>query len=146
MATLKVKFKRTSDHPFVPTYAHTTDAAMDLVAVDIEKNLDHEYVEYSTGVAVQVPEGYVGLVFPRSSISKTSHSLANAVGVIDPGYTGEIKLRMRYKDDQEDREYTYGDKIGQLMLVEIPKVELEEVTDLGKTQRGDGGFGSTDSK
>lgn len=143
MTTLKVKFKKLVKHAFVPEYAKPGDAGMDLVAIDSYKNHDYKFIEYGTGLAVKIPEGYVGLLYPRSSISKTSHTLANSVGVIDSGYTGEIKFRMRYVDDREDMEYSFGDRIGQLIIVPYPKIELEEVEELPDTERGEGGFGST---
>jgi len=144
MKTLKVRFKKLVKHAFVPEYAKPGDAGLDLVAIDSYKNHDYKYIEYGTGLAVKIPEGYVGLLYPRSSISKTSHTLANSVGVIDSGYTGEIKLRMRYVDEREDLEYAFGDKVGQLIIMPLPKVELEEVDELPVTERGDGGFGSSD--
>lgn len=145
MTTLKVKFKKLVKHAFTPEYAKSGDAGLDLIAIDCYKNHDYEFVEYGTGLAVEIPEGYVGLIFPRSSISKTPHTLANSVGVIDSGYRGEIKLRMRYKDSKEDMEYGFGDKIGQLVVIPYPKVQLEEVLELSNTDRGEGGFGSTGS-
>lgn len=145
MTTLKVKFKKLVDTAVVPEYSKPGDAGLDLTAIDLYKNHDYKFVEYGTGLAVQIPEGYVGLIFPRSSISKTSQMLANSVGVIDSGYTGEIKLRMRYEDEREDMEYGYGDRVGQLVIIPYPKIELEEVKELSETVRGSGGFGSTGS-
>lgn len=144
MMTLKVKVKKLVEHAFVPEYAKPGDAGLDLVAIDSYKNLDYEYIEYGTGIAVEIPEGYVGLLFPRSSISKTPHLLKNSVGVIDSGYRGEIKLRMTYRKNREDMEYQFGDKVGQLIILPYPKVELEETEELSNTERGVGGFGSTD--
>lgn len=145
MTTIKVKFKKLAKHAFVPEYAKPGDAGMDLVAIDSYKNHDYKFIEYGTGIAVEIPEGYVGLIYPRSSISKTPHTLANSVGVLDSGYRGEIKLRMRYEDNREDMEYAFGDRVGQLVIMSCPKVELEEVEELSTTERGEGGFGSTSS-
>jgi dUTP pyrophosphatase len=145
MTTLKVKFKKLVKHAFTPEYAKPGDAGMDLVAIDSYKNHDYKFIEYGTGIAVEIPKGFVGLIFPRSSISKTPHSLANAVGVVDSSYRGEIKLRMRYVDEREDMEYSFGDKIGQLMIVPYPEVQLEEAEELSTTERGEEGFGSTGS-
>lgn len=141
--TIKVKFKKLVQHAFVPTYAKTGDAGLDLTAIDFYKNNDYKFIEYGTGLAVEIPEGHVGLIFPRSSISKTPHTLANSVGVVDSGYRGEVKLRMRYDDDRDDQEYGFGDKIGQLVVIPYPKVELEEAEELSSSERGEGGFGST---
>lgn len=138
-----VQFKKLVPHAVEPTYAHGTDACVDLYAVDSYKNYDYNYVEYGTGLAIKVPSGHVGLLFPRSSISKTPHLFCNAVGVIDSGYTGEVLVRMKYKKGKEDLEYAYGDKIAQLLIVPYPKVEFEEVDELPQTDRGVKGFGSS---
>lgn len=143
--TLKVKVKKLVPHAFMPERAHQSDAGLDLRAIDSYKNYDFGYIEFGTGLAVEIPEGHVGLIFPRSSISKTSHLLKNSVGVIDSGYRGEIKFRMTFEDSKEDMEYQFGDKIGQLIILPYPKVELEEAEELSNTVRGDGGFGSTGS-
>jgi dUTP pyrophosphatase len=145
MTPLKVKFKKLVKHAFTPEYATDGSAGLDLTAIDSYKNHDYKYIEYGTGIALDLEPGYVGLLFPRSSISKTPHTLANSVGVIDSDYKGEIKLRMRYVDDREDMEYAFGDRIGQLVIIPIPSIELEEIDELSTTDRGDKGFGSTDS-
>jgi dUTP pyrophosphatase len=140
---------------------------MDLTAISqrTETGTDEngDYLEYGTGLAIEIPEGHVGLIFPRSSVSKKDLFLANAVGVIDSGYRGEIKLRFKLEqqydaldswvDDQlyykeGDRRfyanvYKVGDKIGQLMVIPYPHVELVETEELGSSDRGEGGFGST---
>lgn len=94
MKNLQVKIKRLSDNAVIPTYAHATDAGMDLVATS--KTVD-EYgnVVYGTGIALEIPEGYVGLVFPRSSNCKKLLLLTNSVGIIDSGYRGEVMLKYR---------------------------------------------------
>jgi len=145
MTNLKIKVKKLVKHAFLPEYSKAGDAGLDLVAIDCYKNHDYKFIEYGTGIAIEIPEGYVGLIYPRSSISKTPHTLANSVGVIDSGYRGEIKLRMRYVDDREDMEYAFGDRIGQLIIVPYPKIELEEVEELATSERGEEGFGSTGS-
>lgn len=143
MTTLKVNFKKLSAKAVIPTKGTVGSAGFDLTATEYHTNFDHNYIEYCTDIAVEIPEGFVGYVFPRSSISKTSHSLANSVGVIDSDYRGQIKLRMRFDPENQDKEYTYGDRIGQLIIMPIPKIELNEVTELGATEREEGGFGST---
>lgn len=140
---LKINIKKLASHAFIPEYAKPGDAGLDLIAIDSYKDYDYHFIEYGTGLAIEIPEGYVGLIFPRSSISKTPHTLANSVGVIDSGYTGEIKLRMRYKEQREDMEYGYGDKVGQLIIIPYPKIELNEVQELKISDRGSNGFGST---
>lgn len=142
---MKVKIKKLTPHAFIPERATEHSVGFDLVAIDSYKNHDYKYVEYGTGLSIELEPGYMGLIFPRSSISKTPHTLANSVGVIDPDYRGEIKLRMRYEEDREDMEYSFGDRVGQLVIIPYPQIELEEVLELSNTQRGSGGFGSTGS-
>jgi dUTP pyrophosphatase len=141
---MKVKIKKTHPNAIIPQYAKEGDAGLDLTAVSMET--DHCYdggvdtVTYGTGLAFEIPQGCVGLLFPRSSIAKTQITLANSVGVIDSGYRGEVKLKFKkygYKD------YNIGDRVGQLVIMPYPKIELEEVDELSYTDRDDGGFGST---
>lgn len=141
--TVTVKIKKLVSHAEVPEYSREGDAGLDLVATDVYHNRDFDYVEYGTGIAVKIPEGHVGLLFPRSSISKTPHSLRNSVGVIDSNYTGEIKMRFSTQENREDLEYCVGDRIGQLIIMPYPVVRLEEVENLEETNRGSSGFGSS---
>ena len=142
---MKLKYKKLVSHARPPTKAHETDAGYDLCVADGPYyNSDYDYVEYGTGIAIALERGTTGLLFPRSSISKTPLILANCVGVIDPGYTGEVKLRFkRWKEEREDQEYQFGDKIAQLIIVQTEDVEWEEVSELEDTERGTGGFGSS---
>ena len=140
---LTIKFKRLVAHAQEPEYAHIGDAGMDLYATDCYHNQDYDYVEFGTGLAIKIPEGYVGLLYPRSSISKTPHLLCNSVGVIDSNYTGEIKFRFKILTDKENLEYSVGDKIGQLIVMPYPALKFEEVDDLENTNRGSDGFGSS---
>ena len=144
---MKIAFQKLVTHAEVPKKAHASDAAYDLVVADGPwYNLDFDYVEYGTGIALNIPAGYVGLLFPRSSVSKTPLALANCVGVIDPGYTGEVKLRFkRWKENRQELEYQFGDKVGQLMIIKTEDVQWNEVQVLDSTERGTGGFGSTDA-
>lgn len=138
---MKVRIKKLHQDGVVPSYAKPGDAGLDLVAVSETWNDDNTMVTYGTGLAVEIPEGYVGLVFPRSSISKTQLELANSVGVIDSGYRGEIMLKFRY--NSEGMVYDVGDRVGQLIILPYPSIEFEEVEELSSTDRGEGGFGST---
>jgi len=159
---MKVKFKQLDESAVLPTYAKPGDAGLDLtttsdglfVGSDVSDSMWY-YIQYRTGLAVEIPEGYVGLLFPRSSVSKTSLALTNSVGVIDSGYRGEICLRFKVDagiiTEANDRDgkpakYKKGDKIGQLIIVPYPTIEPEFSTDLSETERGEGGFGSTDAK
>ena len=136
--TLKVKFKKLHQDAITPTYAKNGDAGLDLTAMDIRWS--ENYIEYGTGIAVEIPRGYVGFIFPRSSVSKKQNFyLKNAVGVIDSGYRGEIMLRFNVSETH----YEVGDKIGQLIILPYPEIQLQEVNELTSTDRGEGGFGST---
>jgi dUTP pyrophosphatase len=138
---MKVRFKKLSEKAVTPKYAKPGDAGMDMVATSLVKN--EVFYEYGTDIAVEIPEGYVGLVFPRSSISKTKQILANHVGVVDSGYRGEIKFRFKKLDWDNGEVYEIGDKIGQLLVIPYPTIELEEVSELSETQRGSDAFGSS---
>jgi dUTP pyrophosphatase len=137
---MKVKLKKLHELVEVPTYAKPGDAGLDLTAVDISKDEQGNMVCH-TGIAVEIPEGYVGLVFPRSSISKYDMHLRNSVGVIDSGYRGEIMVKFGFLPD--GKLYSMGDKIAQLIILPYPQITFEEVEELSETERGDGGFGST---
>lgn len=131
----------------LPTKAHPTDAGYDLTATRITQELDEArklLLVYHTDLAVEIPAGYVGLIFMRSSVSKTSLTLANAVGVIDSGYRGELILKYKVTTDALPRVYEPGEKVGQLVLVPCYTANTEFVSELSSTDRGEGGFGSTD--
>lgn len=137
---MKVKIKKLDERATIPIYAKHGDAGMDLHAIRFQRDADGNYVYY-TGLAFEIPEGYVGLLFPRSSISKTSHFLRNSVGVIDSGYRGEIMFKFGYGSNIKT--YMVGERVGQLIIMPHPQVEFEEVDDLSDTERGEDGFGST---
>lgn len=139
---MKINVKKLSDNAVVPKYAKDGDAGLDLVATSKDENL--MFVEYGTGLAFEIPEGHVGLIFPRSSISKYHLNLANSVGVVDSGYRGEVKVRFKKTSTTaHETLYNVGDKVCQLVVLPYPKVVLEEVSELSNTERGDGGFGSS---
>lgn len=141
---MKVKIKKLHPDAVIPKYAKPGDAGLDLVAIDYSET--SRYKEYKTGLAIEIPEGYVGLIFPRSSISKTELILRNCVGVIDSGYRGEICLRFLTVSApfmEVESTYDIGDKVGQLIILPYPQIEFEEVDELSSTDRGEGGFGST---
>lgn len=142
---MKIKIKKLSDQAVVPKYAQLGDACMDLTATKarIVEEMDYGFIEYGTDLAFEIPEGYVGLVYPRSSISKTGLILANAVCVIDSGYRGEVTVRFKYI--KSGKRYEVGERVAQLMIIPIPQVEFEEVDELSKTERGEGSYGSTGS-
>ena len=140
---MQVRVKRLHDNAVVPAYSKPGDAGMDITAVSMEKDSDGNVV-YKTGLAVEIPKGYVGLLFPRSSNSKTDLYLTNHVGVIDSGYRGEIMFKFRANPSLINAKiYFPGDRIGQLMILPYPQIELVEAEELTSTERGLAGFGST---
>jgi dUTP pyrophosphatase len=142
---LQVKFKKIHPSVLTPYYAKQGDAGMDLVATEIIKNEPFQIV-YGTGIAVEIPEGYVGLVFPRSSIRKYDLSLTNCVGVIDSGYRGEIQVTFRKERGVASKIYEVGDRICQIMILPYPTIHFVETNELSDSERGEGGHGSTGIK
>lgn len=138
---LKVKIKKLHEHSVLPKYAKPGDAGMDLTAINESWNDSNNQVTYGTGLAMEIPRGYVGLIFPRSSVSKTTLMLANSVGVVDSDYRGEVKFKFNYL--QEGPVYDVKDRVGQLIIMPFPYISFEEVDELSDTDRGEGGFGST---
>lgn len=139
---MKVKFKPLNFKAVLPSYSKEGDAGLDLTCTEVESNLFSNEFTCKTGVAVEIPKGYVGLLFPRSSVSKTSLSLKNAVGIIDSGYRGEIMMKFRIHDAVPNV-YNPGDRVGQLVIVPYPQIEPEWSNELSNTDRGSGGFGSS---
>lgn len=137
---MEIKIKRTQQGAVLPTKAHATDAGYDLYAAS-KKYDDVGNVVYGTGIAVEIPRGYVGLVFPRSSIARTSLTLSNSVGVIDSGYRGEIMAK--YRIGRIGAEYQRGERIAQLIIMPYPEIEFVEVEELSDSDRGTGGYGSS---
>lgn len=140
MDKLKIKFKKMNPNAVMPRMGTNGAAGFDLTAVSLKTT--ETTLKYDTGIAVEIPPGYVGLVFPRSSVCKTGLSLANGVGVIDSDFRGSISL-VFYKGAELIEAYSYGDRIGQLLIVPIPEVEFVEAEELSETERGAGGYGST---
>lgn len=143
---MKVRFKLLSSVAVPPKKARTFDAAFDLTATSVSRAND--VLTYGTGICVEIPEGYVGLLFPRSSIANTSLSLCNSVGVVDPNYRGEILLKFRLSSsDVISSVYSPGDRVAQLVILPLPEIEWEEVSELSPSpdNRGAGGFGSSGS-
>jgi dUTP pyrophosphatase len=134
---MKVKIKKLHPNAVIPHYAKIGDAGLDLTAIGFETTDTH--ITYHTGLAIEIPYGYVGLLFPRSSVYKTEQVLSNSVGVIDSGYRGEVMLKF----SRSKKEYIIGDRIGQIMLLKYPQIDFEEVDQLTSTSRDKGGFGST---
>lgn len=139
--TIELKFQLLATNSKTPHRASAGAAAFDLY-VSNASALGGGVTEYDCGIAVEIPEGYVGLLFPRSSISNTGQAFCNSVGVIDSDYRGSIKVRT-YRTSDVWEYYKIGERCCQLMIVPRPQVSLKAVEGLGKTERGSGGFGST---
>lgn len=143
---MEVKFKKLSPKAVTPSYAKKGDAGLDITCIGYQVNTNNNYIEYFTGLAFEIPKGYVGLLFPRSSVSKTDLSLANCVGVIDSGYRGEITFRYKFKKDAyfaAVKRFLEGERIGQLLILPYPEIELQEIEELAESERGVGAYGST---
>lgn len=170
---LEVKIKKLHENAVIPFYAKDGDMGMDLTAIDIEYSAEMDCYIYHTGLAVKLPKGYGMLLFPRSSNRKTDVYMPNHVGILDSGYTGEIlicfknrtsskinllfnkiniflaqvctSIGVNYEFDKEGHNppYKVGDRIAQLVVLPYPYINFLEVDELPKTERGEGGFGST---
>ena len=136
-----LKIKKLNEAAETPSYACPGDAGLDLKAVTL--SVSEDYIEYGTGLAIEIPYGFAAFIFPRSSISNYSLILANSVGLVDPGYKGELKVRFK-KIGNKDKIYELGDKVAQLVLMPITiATSIEVVEELTPTNRGIGGFGHT---
>jgi dUTP pyrophosphatase len=138
---MKVKIKKLHPNAVKPKYAKESDAGMDLVATEIIGETPSQ-ITYGTGLAMEIPDGMVGLIFPRSSIRNTGLTLSNCVGVIDAGYRGELQATFN-KNGVKDEFYKVGDRIAQIVIVPHPVIQFVEVDELTESSRGKGGFGST---
>jgi dUTP pyrophosphatase len=128
----------------LPSYARAGDAGLDLLAADNVTLEPGQRAAVPTGIAVAVPPGYAGFVHARSGRALNEGlALANAPGLIDSGYRGEIRVVVVNLDTRFPIHLKRGDKIAQLVVQKVEEVELYEVEDLGPSDRGDGGFGST---
>src|SRR5574344_1337203 len=148
---MEIKFKKLNPNAVINNYAHKGDAGIDLTAVT--KRETDKYIEYGTGIAIEIPEGYAGFVFPRSSNSKKDLLLCNSVGLIDSNYRGEILVRFsrtvsieKFKVEKISRDtdrsftqeiynstfdsYDIGDRIAQLVILPYPQIEMIEVENI----------------
>ena len=166
MKTLKVKTKIIDVNINTPklSYAKEGDAGIDLTATSKWYD-EHGNVCFGTNRAFEIPKGYVGLIFPRSSNAKQQLLLSNSVGIIDSGYRGEVMLKFKssassfslktlikliFNQDAKTTlinnykiSYNVGDRIGQIIILPYPQIEFEEAEELSETERNTGGYGST---
>ena len=140
---LQVKIKKLHDLAVIPKYAKVGDAGMDMTCVDI--NYTDDYVEFVTGIAMEIPVSHVGILFPRSSNSKQDLLMTNSCGIIDSSYRGSINFRYKAvrhgEHDGEFKMYSIGDRVGQIIIMPYPQIQFEEVVELETTERGENGFG-----
>lgn len=142
---MKVKFKKLHPEAVIPTYANPDDAGMDLTV--IEMHWEGENIVFDTGLAMAIPKDHVGLIFPRSSISKKDLMLTNCVGVIDPGFIDSVKFKFKRTNPEgplfKQVYYKPGDRVGQLIIMPIIRIESEEIDELESSERGLSGWGSS---
>lgn len=137
-----VKVKKLVPEAVVPSYSKVGDAGMDLTITREIENTTFA-VSYGFGIAMEIPKGYVGLVFPRSSVRNTDLILSNCVGVIDSGYRGEIMATFKKTNGLDSIKYKVGERGAQIIILPYPTIYMTEVPELSDSERGTGGFGST---
>lgn len=174
---IKIKVYKENKEIPLPTYAKNGDACVDLIATSIKYDKDLDLYVIDTGLVIEIPEGYEGIIRPRSSNTKTNYYMPNSPGTIDSGYRGKIKVayksrnssnildaiekialyisrlfqftkayHIRFKFNREEFPYKVGDRVAQFTIKPVLKIDWEEVEsidELSKTDRSDGGFGST---
>jgi dUTP pyrophosphatase len=141
---MEIRFARLKDNAIIPTRAHEGDAGMDLCAAEGARIGPGQRVGVGTGLAVEIPEGWAGMVLPRSGLAlKSGIALVNSPGLIDPGYRGEIRILMLNTDATSEFKVAPGDRIAQLVLTPFSTAQPVEVGRLEESARGSGGFGSS---
>lgn len=154
---MEIKIKKLHPDAVIPTKAHPTDAGFDLTAISMEYDHVYDCIVYHTGLAFEIPQGYVGKLYPRSSIYKKDLLLTNCTGIIDSGYRGEVMAKFKptnyfnYYEDcgriverpHDGSIYGIGERIAQLIIEPYPEIEFIEVSELSDTDRGSGGYGSS---
>ncbi|MBW4030758.1 MAG: dUTP diphosphatase [Acidobacteria bacterium] len=141
---MRIQIRRLHPDAVVPTAQHPGDAGADLVAVEGCVLAPGARAAVATGLALAIPEGFAGFVLPRSGLaSRHGITCANAPGLIDAGYRGEVKVVLVNLDHHDTYTVRPGDRIAQLVIVATPAAEFDEVGELPDTRRAAGGFGST---
>ena len=137
-----VKVKKLDPNAVIPSYSKIGDAGMDLTITREIENTSFS-VSYGFGIAMEIPKGFVGLVFPRSSVRNQDLILSNCVGVIDSGYRGELQATFKKTNGLDSLKYKVGERGAQIVILPYPQIFMTEVPELSNSERGDGGFGST---
>lgn len=138
---MKIKVKKLHSEAKVPHYAHHDDAGLDLFCVENVTVAPMERVQVKTGIAMELPEGYVGLIWDKSGLSH-KHGLKTLGGVLDAGYRGEIKIGI-INLSKEPYIFEAGHKVAQILIQKVEHATIEEVEELSDSHRGDNAFGST---
>lgn len=138
---MKINIKKIHPDAIIPKHAHTDDAGMDLFAIDAVEMAPNERKSIPIGIAIEIPDGYVGLIWDKSGLSH-KYGIKTFGGVVDAGYRGEICIGIMNLSDKSFK-FEKGHKIAQLLIQKVESVEFEEVEELGYSNRGDKGFGST---
>ena len=141
---MKINFKKLNSNAKTPFHAKYGDAGSDLFASESLNIPPHSQIAVPTGIATEIPYGYVGYINPRSSMAIKGIGILNAPGTIDSGYRGEIKVIL-YNTTDENYVINVGDKIAQIVIHRFETIDFEQVDELSITDRGAGGFGSTGS-
>jgi dUTP pyrophosphatase len=139
---INVKVKKLHPNAVIPSYSKVGDAGMDLTITREIENTSFS-VSYGFGIAMEIPKGYVGLVFPRSSVRNQDLILSNCVGVIDSGYRGELQATFKKTNGLDSFKYNTGERGAQIIILPYPQINMIESDELSETDRGGGGFGST---
>lgn len=137
---IPVGIKKLHENSVIPKYSTNGDAGLDLVVTKIIEESDN-HISYDFGLSIEIPYGYVGLLFPRSSIRNKGLILSNSVGVIDSGYRGSLMATFKKVGDGDV--YSIGDRAAQLIILPYPQIKFVEKEELTNTERGVGGYGST---
>lgn len=143
---MEIKFKKLDPRAVTPERAHKSDAGIDLTCTQITTEINEcgqLILVYHTGLAIEIPEGYFGLLVPRSSVYKKSLMLTNCAGVIDSGYRGEVMAKFRNTTDVIPAVYKEGERFAQLLILPVPELTFVESNELSDTERGENGYGST---
>lgn len=143
---MTVKFRKLTETAQLPVRVNEGDAGVDLVTTRVTTEINEcgeLILVYHTDIAVEIPEGYVGLLLPRSSVFQKSLAQTNSVGIIDSGYRGELVVKFRSTVPTIPAVYKEGERFAQLVIVPYLTYDVEEVEELSNSERGEGGFGST---
>lgn len=139
---IPVKVKKLHESAVIPSYSKDGDAGMDLTITREIENTSFS-VSYGFGIAMEIPKGFVGLIFPRSSVRNQDLILSNCVGVIDSGYRGELQATFKKTQGLDSIKYKVGERGAQIIILPYPTIYMTEVPELSDSDRGTGGFGST---